>query len=60
MQNHGIFTIGKNARAALKSAVYVEDAARTMFYAMQLGEIVPIPPDLVAKLHKRYTEDYGQ
>jgi L-ribulose-5-phosphate 4-epimerase len=60
MQNHGVFTIGKNARAALKSAVYVEDAARTMFYAFQLGEVVPIPPDQVAKLHKRYTEDYGQ
>jgi L-ribulose-5-phosphate 4-epimerase len=60
MQNHGVFTIGKNARAALKSAVYVEDAARTMFYALQMGEVVPIPPDQVAKLHKRYTEEYGQ
>ena len=60
MQNHGVFTIGKNARAALKSAVYVEDAARTLFYAMQLGEVVPIPPEQVAKLHKRYTEEYGQ
>lgn len=60
MQNHGVFTIGKNARAALKSAVYVEDAARTLFYAMQLGEVQPIPPEQVAKLHKRYTEEYGQ
>lgn len=60
MQNHGVFTIGKNARAALKSAVYVEDAARTLFYAMQLGEVVPIPLEQVAKLHKRYTEEYGQ
>jgi L-ribulose-5-phosphate 4-epimerase len=60
MQNHGVFTIGKNAHAALKSAVYVEDAARTMFYALQMGEVVPIPPDQVARLHKRYTEEYGQ
>lgn len=60
MQNHGVFTIGKNARAALKSAVYVEDAARTMFYALQLGTVVEIPPEQVVKLHKRYTEEYGQ
>ena len=60
MQNHGVFTIGKSARAALKSAVYVEDAARTMFYALQLGDVVEIPPEQVAKLHKRYTEEYGQ
>ena len=60
MQNHGVFTIGKSARAALKSAVYVEDAARTMFYALQMGEVVPIPPNQVARLHKRYTEEYGQ
>jgi L-ribulose-5-phosphate 4-epimerase len=60
MQNHGVFTIGKNARAALKAAVMVEDAARTLFYAMQLGEVIEIPPDQVAKLHKRYTEEYGQ
>lgn len=60
MQNHGVFTIGKNAKVALKSAVYVEDAARTMFYAMQLGSVIEIPPDQVAKLHKRYVEEYGQ
>jgi hypothetical protein len=31
-----------------------------MFYAFQLGEVVPIPPEQVARLHKRYTEEYGQ
>ncbi len=60
MQNHGVFTIGKNAIAALKAAVMVEDAARTLYYAGQLGEVIEIPPDLAARLHKRYTEDYGQ
>jgi L-ribulose-5-phosphate 4-epimerase len=29
MQNHGVFTVGKNARDAVKAAVRVEDAART-------------------------------
>jgi L-ribulose-5-phosphate 4-epimerase len=60
MQNHGVFTIGKDPKAAVKAAVMVEDAARTVFYAVQLGELIPIPPDMVVRLHKRYTEQYGQ
>ncbi len=65
MQNHGVFTIGKNATAAVKSAVMVEDAARTMYYAYQLGEnlgiqVIPIEPEVVARLHRRYVEEYGQ
>ena len=60
MQNHGVFTIGKDPTAAVKAAVMVEDAARTVFYAMQLGELIPIPEDMVVKLHKRYIEKYGQ
>ena len=60
MQNHGVFTVGKSARAAVKAAVMVEDAARTIYYAMQLGELIPIPDEMVARLHKRYKEQYGQ
>jgi len=60
MQNHGVFTVGKDAKAAVKAAVMVEDAARTVYYAMQLGEPIPIPAEMVARLHKRYTEQYGQ
>jgi L-ribulose-5-phosphate 4-epimerase len=60
MKNHGVFTIGKSAREALKAAVMVEDVARTLFYAFQLGEPVPIPPEVVERLHRRYVEEYGQ
>ncbi|MBN2549699.1 MAG: class II aldolase/adducin family protein [Anaerolineales bacterium] len=60
MQNHGVFTIGQNPVAAVKAAVMVEDAARTVYYAMQLGTPLPIPAEMVARLHKRYTEQYGQ
>jgi len=60
MQNHGVFAIGKDAAAAIKAAVMVEDAARTVFYAMQLGRPIPIPKDMVNQLHKRYMEKYGQ
>jgi len=60
MQNHGVFTIGKDAKSAVKAAVMVEDAARTMFYAYQLGEPIPIPDAMVKRLHDRYTNQYGQ
>ena len=59
MQNHGVFAVGKSARAAVKAAVMVEDVARTVFYAMQLGEQIPIPHEMFARLHKRYKEQYG-
>jgi L-ribulose-5-phosphate 4-epimerase len=60
MQNHGVFTVGVSARAAVKAAVMVEDIARTVYYAIQLGDMIPIPDSVVAQLHKRYVEEYGQ
>ncbi|MGA9399179.1 MAG: L-ribulose-5-phosphate 4-epimerase [Anaerolineaceae bacterium] len=60
MQNHGVFTIGKSAGAAVKTAVMVEDAARTVYYALQLGGVITIPDEMVHKLHARYMNDYGQ
>src|SRR3954454_23824346 len=38
MQNHGVFTIGRSAEAAVKAAVMCEDVARTVHIARQLGE----------------------
>ena len=60
MQNHGVFTIGKNARAAVKAAVMCEDVARTVHIARQLGAPVPIPHDDVDRLFDRYQNVYGQ
>jgi L-ribulose-5-phosphate 4-epimerase len=60
LQNHGVFTIGKTAEAAVKAAVMAEDAARTSYYALQLGTPIPISPEDVAKLHDRYNHVYGQ
>ena len=37
MRNHGVFTIGPTARAAVKAAVMCEDVARTVHIARQLG-----------------------
>ena len=60
MQNHGPFTIGKDAKAAVKAAVMVEEVARTVHIAKQLGEIIPIPQDKIDHLYDRYQNVYGQ
>lgn len=60
LKNHGVFTIGPNAEAAVKAAVMVEDVARTTWLALQIGQPDEIAPDDIAKLHHRYTHVYGQ
>jgi L-ribulose-5-phosphate 4-epimerase len=60
LKNHGVFTIGKDAEAAVKTAVMVEDVARTTWLALQLGQPDEIAPQDVEKLHHRYKNVYGQ
>jgi L-ribulose-5-phosphate 4-epimerase len=60
LKNHGVFTVGASAGAAVKTAVMVEDVARTVWFALQLGHPDEIAPDDVARLHDRYTHVYGQ
>jgi L-ribulose-5-phosphate 4-epimerase len=60
MRNHGPFTVGKDARAAVKAAVLLEDVARTVHIARQLGEPVPIEQQHVDSLFDRYQNVYGQ
>jgi L-ribulose-5-phosphate 4-epimerase len=60
MQNHGPFTIGKDARDAVKAAVMVEDVARTVHIARQLGEPIPIAQPAIDALFDRYQNVYGQ
>lgn len=60
MQNHGVFTIGKDPRAAVKAAVMVEDVARTVHISRQLGKPIPIPPEKIDTLFARYQNVYGQ
>ncbi len=60
MQNHGPFTVGKDARAAVKAAVLLEDVARTVHVARQLGDPLPIAQQDVDALYDRYQNVYGQ
>ena len=60
MQNHGPFTIGKDARDAVKAAVMVEDVARTVHLARQGGPLISIPQAAIDSLYDRYQNVYGQ
>lgn len=60
LKNHGVFTIGRNAKSAVKAAVMTEDNAKTAWLAMQIGTPDVIPQEDVDKLHQRYMNVYGQ
>jgi L-ribulose-5-phosphate 4-epimerase len=60
MQNHGPFTIGKDARAAVKAAVMCEEVARTVHVSRQLGEPLAIDPAKIESLYDRYQNVYGR
>ena len=60
MRNHGVFTIGRDARSAVQAAVMCEDVARTVHIARQLGEPLPIASEAIDALNYRYQNIYGQ
>jgi len=60
LKNHGVFTIGNDAKAAVKAAIMTEDNAKTVWLALQIGTPDEIPLVDVEKLHHRYTQIYGQ
>src|SRR6478735_2630317 len=60
MRNHGVFSVGPTARAAVKAAVMCEDVARTVHISRQLGEPIAIDQQHVDALFDRYQNVYGQ
>jgi L-ribulose-5-phosphate 4-epimerase len=60
LKNHGVFTIGKDATAAVKAAVMTEDVAAIVWMAFQIGQPDEIPTEDIARLHNRYMNVYGQ
>jgi len=60
LKNHGVFTVGPTGEKALKAAVMVEDVAKTVWIALQMGVPDEISPEAIASLHDRYMNVYGQ
>ncbi|MET0238100.1 MAG: L-ribulose-5-phosphate 4-epimerase [Kibdelosporangium sp.] len=60
MRNHGPFTVGPDALSAVKAAVMVEDVARTVHIARQLGTPLALSQQDIDRLYDRYRNVYGQ
>ena len=60
MRNHGPFTVGRDARSAVKTAVMCEEVARTVHIARQLGVPLAIDQSDIDSLYARYQNVYGQ
>ena len=60
MAGHGPFTVGSDARDAVKAAVMLEDVARTVHVAQQLGPVVRLQQSDIDSLYDRYQNVYGQ
>ncbi len=60
MSGHGPFTIGPDARAAVKAAVMLEDVARSVHLAAQLGPLQRLAQGDIDRLYRRYQNVYGQ
>lgn len=60
LANHGVFAWGPTPSAALKAAVMVEDVAKTVLLARQLGTASELPREEIDKWWDRYQNRYGQ
>jgi len=60
LRNHGVFTFGPSATAALKAAVMIEDIAHTCHLALLRGRPRQLTSAQAKKFYRRYHELYGQ
>ena len=60
MRSHGVFTLGRGPRDAIKAAVMCEDVARTVHLARSLGTPIPLTSKEIDALYDRYQNVYGQ
>ncbi|GLY14548.1 L-ribulose-5-phosphate 4-epimerase [Kineosporia rhizophila] len=60
MAQHGPFTIGKSAKAAVKAAVLLEEVARTVHTARTLGPVERLAQSDIDSLFDRYQNVYGR
>jgi L-ribulose-5-phosphate 4-epimerase len=60
MQNHGVFTIGKDARQATKMAVEVEEIAKITYFALLRGKPIRLDENQIKATQGLYQNVYGQ
>lgn len=57
IKNHGMFTCGRNMKAAMHAAVYMEEMAQTTCYAKLLGVYEPMPREAEQKMKELIAAD---
>jgi L-ribulose-5-phosphate 4-epimerase len=60
VKRHGVFTLGPTPTYSVKVATYLEEAARTVHYAMQRGKVTSIPKAELKRCYEFYKTEYGQ
>ncbi|MEI3612788.1 L-ribulose-5-phosphate 4-epimerase [Pseudogracilibacillus sp. SO30301A] len=60
MKQHGVFTIGKDPEGAFKSAVVLEDIAKTVHLALLKGTPEELTEEQIDKANQYYQHQYGQ
>lgn len=60
VKGHGVFTIGKNAFDAVKSAVLLEEAAEVSHLALMRGAMRPLSGGVIEAGYRTYRATYGQ
>ena len=57
IKNHGMFSCGKNMKAAMSAATYTEEMALTTFYAKLLGVYEPMPEEAIRAMKELIAAD---
>ncbi|PLS30862.1 ribulose 5-phosphate epimerase [Bifidobacterium margollesii] len=60
LRNHGVFTIGRDAAQAVRSATYVEETAEVSYLSMVLGPVQPLDSAAIDEARTWYLKEYGQ
>jgi L-ribulose-5-phosphate 4-epimerase len=60
MKNHGVFTVGKDAKQATKMAVEVEEIAEITHLALLRGQPIMLTQKQIAEIAELYAHNYGQ
>ncbi|MEX1378077.1 MAG: class II aldolase/adducin family protein [Eubacteriales bacterium] len=57
MKNHGMICCGKNMKAAMAATIYIEEMAKTAYYAKLAGVYEPLPEEAVKKMKELIAAD---
>ena len=57
IKNHGMFTCGKDMKAAMHATIYTEEMATTTYYAKVLGNYEPMPEEAERKMKELIEAD---